>query len=204
MKVVIIGANGTIGREVARLAAERYEIVTAGRSHGDHRVDIASRESIERMYDAIGSFDALICAAGNARFRPLDQLSEADFTFSLENKLMGQVNLVRLGMGRIADGGSFTLTSGVLANEPTPGSAAISIVNAGVDAFARAAALELPRGLRINVVSPPWVSETLEKMGRDGSTGLPAADVARAYIESLEGKMSGQVLDARERAGARS
>jgi len=113
--------------------------------------------------------------------------------------LMGQVNIVRAGAGVVGDGGSFTLTSGILATRPTPGGAAISMVNAGVDAFARAAALELPRGIRINVVSPPWVSETLVAMGRDPSGGLPAADVARSYVESVEGKQTGGVITPKRR-----
>jgi len=110
-----------------------------------------------------------VCAAGKAAFAGLEDLTDAGFELSVSNKLMGQVNLVRLGLARVRDGGSFTLTSGVLAAEPTPGSAAISLVNAGVEAFARAAALEMPRGTRINVVSPPWVAETLQAMGRDPS-----------------------------------
>ena len=110
---------------------------------------------------------------------------------------MGQVNVVRAGMATIRDGGSFTLTSGVLSTEPMRGSAAISLVNAGLEGFARAAALEMPRGVRINVVSPPWVSETLEAMGRDADAGMPAAQVARAYVESVEGSENGEVLDAR-------
>jgi NAD(P)-dependent dehydrogenase (short-subunit alcohol dehydrogenase family) len=112
---------------------------------------------------------------------------------------MGQVNLVRYGTESVADGGSFTLTSGILATRPTPGGAAISLVNAGVDGFTRAAALELPRGQRINVVSPPWVAETLTAMGRDPSGGLPAADVARSYVESVEGKQTGAVITPKRR-----
>ena len=107
------------------------------------------------------------------------------------------MNVVRLGLPHLRDGGSFTLTSGVLAFEPMPGGAAISPVNAAVEAFAKAAALELPRGVRVNVVSPPWVSETLEAMGQDGSHGMPAAQVARAYAEAVEGTASGATLDAR-------
>jgi NAD(P)-dependent dehydrogenase (short-subunit alcohol dehydrogenase family) len=104
---------------------------------------------------------------------------------------------VRLGLESVSDGGSFTLTSGILAQEPAPGGAALSLVNAGLEGFTRAAALDLPRGVRINVVSPPWVSETLIAMGRDPAEGLPAATVARAYLASLEQDMQGQVLDVR-------
>ncbi len=197
MRVVIIGASGTIGRAVADALSARHEVVRVGRTRADYQVDLASKDSIERLYQAVSPFDAVISAAGQARFGSLETLTDSDFQISLSNKLMGQVNLVRLGLSCIRDRGSFTLTSGVLASEPMPGSAAISLVNAGLEGFVRAAALETPRGVRINVVSPPWVAETLEMMGRDRSAGLPAVIVAAAYVESLEGKQNGKTLDAR-------
>lgn len=140
-KVVVVGAGGTIGQPVVRALSARHEVVCVGRTRGDYQVDISSRDSIARLYEAIGDFDALVWAAGQAAFAGLEALTDADFELSVSNKLMGQVNLVRLGLACVRDGGSFTLTSGILAAEPTPGSAAISLVNAGVEAFARAAAL---------------------------------------------------------------
>jgi NAD(P)-dependent dehydrogenase (short-subunit alcohol dehydrogenase family) len=198
MRIVIVGATGTIGRAVLAALADRHEVIPVGKTRGDRRVDMESRDSIERLYSALGTVDAVVVAAGQARFGPLEKLADEDFRISLSSKLMGQVNLVRLGMGHVRDQGSFTLTSGVLANEPMPGSGAISLVNSGVEGFVRAAALEMPRGIRINAVSPPWVAETLAEMGRDPSGGMPAARVAAAYVESVEGKRSGQVLDARK------
>jgi NAD(P)-dependent dehydrogenase (short-subunit alcohol dehydrogenase family) len=111
---------------------------------------------------------------------------------------MGQANLVRIGLGHVADNGSITLTSGVLSREPIPGSAAISMANAGLEGFIRAAALESPRGIRINAVSPIWVSETLEAMGKDGSQGIPSDQTALAYKASVEGSDNGEVLDVRD------
>lgn len=198
MRVIVIGATGTIGKAVVEALADRHEIVRAGRHSGDHQVDIASRDSIERFFEAAGPFDALVSAAGDARFGALDTLTDEDFAFSLTNKLMGQVNLVRAGLRHVRDQGSFTLTSGLLARYPAQGSAAITLVNAGLEGFTRVAALEAPRGVRVNVVSPTWVRETLEAMGRDGSGGLPAATVARAYVESVEGARTGEILDVRE------
>jgi NAD(P)-dependent dehydrogenase (short-subunit alcohol dehydrogenase family) len=197
MRILVIGGTGTIGSAVVRLLSTEHEVVPVGGSSGALRVDIASAGSIRRLFGEAGRVDAVVSAAGQAAFRPLDQLTDDDFRFSLGHKLMGQVNLVRLGMEYVSDGGSFTLTSGVLAVEPMPGSAAISLVNAGLEGFARAAALEAPRGIRVNVVSPPWVSETLRAMGRDPSGGLPADTVALAYREAVTGIGNGEVLDAR-------
>lgn len=195
MRIILIGGAGTIGREVARALQGSHEVVTAGRKSGDLQVDIVSPESIEAMYRRSGSFDAVISAAGEARFGPLDDLGDDDFLFSFRNKLMGQANLVRIGRNYINDNGSFTLTSGILAREPMPGSSAVSMVNAGLEGFARAAQLELERGVRVNVVSPVWVQETLLAMGRTTAEGMPAALVARAYVASVTGTMKGAVLD---------
>lgn len=197
MKVVLMGASGTIGKAVAQALSERHQVIKVSRSSTEYSVDMASKDSIQQLFESIGPFDAVVSAAGQARFGPLEALTDEDFQFSLANKLMGQVNLVRVGLRYINDHGSFTLTSGVLANEPMPGSAAISLVNAGLEGFVRAAVLEAPRGIRINVVRPPWVSETLAAMGKDASTGMPAAQVAAAYVESVESQRTGEVIDAR-------
>ena len=138
--------------------------------------------------------DAVICAAGAAKFAPLESLTDEDFAFSLANKLMGQVNLVRCSVGHIAHAGSLTLTSGILSLHPVTGSAVVGIVNAGVEAFVRSAALELQGKARVNVVSPGWVSETLAAMGQAYSAGIPAAVVAQAYKRSLVEDITGQVI----------
>lgn len=194
MRIILVGATGTIGSAVYEQLADHHEVLKASRSGNDLTVDMASSASIQAMYQKAGKFDALVCTAGQARFAPLKDLSEGDYDFCLANKLMGQINLVRIGYDFIADQGSFTLTSGVLAQQPMAGSAAISLVNAGVEGFARAAALEMDRGIRVNVVSPPWVRETLEKMGRDPLPGMPAERVAHAYLKSVEGPVSGEVI----------
>ena len=199
MRILIVGATGTIGKAVAAAFGSKHELILASRSKAHERVDLSDAASIRALYKRVGRVDAVVSAAGEAAWKPLAQLEDKDFQFSVGSKLMGQVNLVRYGLDAVSDGGSFTLTSGILATRPTPGGAAISMVNAGVDAFARAAALELPRGLRANVVSPPWVSETLTAMGRDPAGGLPAADVARSYVESVEGKQTGAVITPKRR-----
>lgn len=197
MRVIVVGATGTIGSAVVAALSARHEVVAVGNKSGAIRVDLVSTESITRMLTAIGSFDALVCTAGRAAFGSLDELKDADFQLGLSNKLMGQVNLVRIGRQFANDRASFTLTSGLLSREPMKGSASISMVNAGIEGFARAAALELPRGIRINVVSPPWVTETLIARKMDPSIGLPAATVAQAYLAGVEGTATGQIIDPR-------
>jgi NAD(P)-dependent dehydrogenase (short-subunit alcohol dehydrogenase family) len=198
MRILVIGATGTIGQAIVQALKGRHEVLEASRSRGSLQVDITSKDSLLQLFRSVGPVDALISATGSAAFKPLTQLKDEDFQFSLGNKLMGQVNVARLGLEYVRDGGSITLTSGVLAQEPMPGTSAIALVNAALEGFARAAALELPRGVRINVVSPPWVNETLAARGMKGVPGIPAAQVARAYVESVEGKGNGQVLDARK------
>ncbi len=195
MRILVVGATGTIGSAVVAALSTGNQIVAASRKSREAPVDLADPTSIRALYRAVGKVDAVVCAAGLAKFAPLAQLSDEDFRFCLDNKLMGQVNLVRFGFDHLADRGSFTLTSGVLAHLPMPGSGAISLVNAGLEGFARAAALEAPRGIRVNVVSPPWVTETLIAYKMDPSQGLPAAVVARAYLRSVTGTETGAVIE---------
>jgi len=194
MRIALIGSTGTIGGAVADALGARYDVISIGHTRGDYRVDMASPPSIRALFTALGKVDAVVCTAGQAKFGPLALLTDSDFEVGLHNKLMGQVNIVRYGLEYVADGGTFTLTSGILARHPVSGSAAISLVNAGVEAFVRAAALELPRGLRINAVSPGWVSETLAAMGRNPSDGTPAAEVAKDYAASVEGSATGHIF----------
>lgn len=196
MKILLVGATGTIGKAAATALSPRHEVVAVSHRAGPIRVDLADKASIASLFQSVGRVDAVVSTAGAARFGALAALGDEDFAVSLANKLMGQVNLVRVGVASVADGGSFTLTSGVLSHTPMPGSAAISLVNAGLEGFARAAALELPRSIRINVVSPGWVRETLVAMKMDPATGTPASAVARFYVQSVEGNTTGTVLNA--------
>ncbi len=196
MKILVVGATGTIGAAVTQALEVRHEVLCASHARSALTVDLADPASIRRLYAKVGRLDAVVSAAGQAAFRPLLDLTDADFTLGLTNKLMGQVNLIRFGVEILADGGSFTLTSGTLSRQPMPGGAAISLVNAGLEGFVRAAALELPRGIRVNAVAPGWVRETLVAMKMDPGPGVPAVQVAQSYVRVVEGRMTGQVLDA--------
>ncbi len=198
MKVIVIGATGTIGKEVVNLLSSSHEVIRVTRRDGDFLADITSNESIDRLYRAVGPFDAVISAAGLVRFGSINDLTDEDYMLGLTSKLMGQVNLVRIGRKYINDHGSFTLTSGVLSQHPIPGSSSVSMVNAGLEGFVRAAALELPREVRINVVSPIFVKETAEALKWDIPQTMPAARVALSYKASLESRRNGEVLDVRD------
>lgn len=194
MKILLIGANGTIGSAIERELAPRHEIVRIGRKSGDFQVDISDRDSIGRMFEQTGHFDALICAAGNVTFKPLADMSDKDFALGLQDKLMGQVNLLLIGREFANDGASFTFTSGVINREPIRTGSSAALVNAALDGFVRAAAIELPRGLRVNSVSPTVVLEAMDKYAPyfRGFKPVAASDVALAYAKSVEGLHTGQ------------
>jgi NAD(P)-dependent dehydrogenase (short-subunit alcohol dehydrogenase family) len=195
MKIIVIGATGTIGSEVAKaLSLKKHEVVRASRK-GDVKVNLDDSASVRAMFEKIRDVDAVISCAGNAAFKPFADLTDADYELGLRSKLMGQVSLARIAKDHIHDGGSITLTTGVLAMRPMLGSASVSMVNAGVEGFVRAAALEMPRKIRINVISPPWVKETMIKLGMDPTPGLASAEVAKAYVAVVEGSYQGKILD---------
>jgi len=198
MKVLLVGATGTIGQKVQERLANTHEVVTAGHRGGEYQVDIADKASIEALFAQVGEVDAIISTAGAAAFAPLRDLTDEQFSLAWTNKLMGQINLLRVGRAHIRPGGVVLLTSGMLAGEPMPGSAVVSAANGALNAFVKAAALELGEGIRINAISPIFVKETMEMMGMDSASGMSAADTAKAYQAALEGSMSGKVIDVRE------
>lgn len=195
MKIILVGASGTIGKAVDAELNSRHEIVRVNRSSGDFKVDIADPKSIERLYGQIGSFDALVSTAGSVHFGPFEQFTPEQFEVGLRDKLMGQVNLVTFGLKYIRDGGSFTLTSGLLNDDPIREGVSAAMVNGGLEGFVRGAAIVLPRGLRINVVSPTVVEESLPAYGPyfRGTKAVPASEAALGYAKSVEGAQTGRV-----------
>ena len=197
MRIVVIGATGTIGKAVADALSPRHEVVRVSR-HGPVKADLEDAASLRSLFATVKEVDAVVGCAGAATFKPLAQLTDADFELGLRSKLMGQVNLTRIAVDHLRHGGSITLTGGVLAHEPMPGGSAISLVNAALEGFVLGAAVELPRGLRLNLVSPPWMTETLEALKMDVTGGMPASACARAYLAAIEGRQQGETLDARK------
>jgi len=185
MKIILIGATGTIGKKVHERLRE------------NHQVDISDKASIQRLFDQVGQADAVISTTGLSAFGALDELTDEQFSLGWNNKLMGQINILRIGQPYIRKGGVILLTSGMLANEPMPGSASTSAANGALNSFVKAASLELGDKLRINAVSPVFVKETMEMMGMDSAGGMSATDTSKAYQAALEGSMTGEVVDVR-------
>ncbi|HEY4292742.1 short chain dehydrogenase [Luteibacter sp.] len=195
MKILLVGAGGTLGQAVATELGVRHDIVRAGRSLGDVRVDLRDAASVEAMFRDVGDLDAVVCAAGKVPFAPLADFTEAKYLEGLQDKLMGQLRLVHAGTSRLRDGGSFTLITGILTEQPIVAGACASMVNGAVEAFVRAAAIELPRGIRINAVSPNVLVESMESYGPffRGVEAVPVARAALAFSRSVEGRQTGQV-----------
>jgi NAD(P)-dependent dehydrogenase (short-subunit alcohol dehydrogenase family) len=195
MKIILIGASGTIGRAIDAALGTRHEVVRASRGSGDVQVDIADPQSIERLYEQVGAFDAVICATGSVHFGPFETFTAEQFDVGLRNKLMGQVNLVMMALSHIRDHGSFTLTSGLLNDDPIREGISAAMVNGGLEGFVRTAAVVLPRGLRINIVSPTVIEESLPAYGAffPGTKAVPASEAALGYVKSVEGAQTGRV-----------
>jgi len=165
VRIIVVGGAGTIGAAVVELLSARHDVVVAGRQSGDVEVDISSRDSVRSMYRRIGSFDALACAAGEAHFGPFETATEDELALGVHSKLLGQMRLVLLGRSLISEGGSFTLISGYIFDDPIPEATSFAVANGGVEGFVRAAALRLERRARINADSPGMAKGSFEQFG---------------------------------------
>jgi NAD(P)-dependent dehydrogenase (short-subunit alcohol dehydrogenase family) len=195
MKIAVIGATGTVGQAVCTELKARHEVFEIGATRGAHRVDLLDAASVTKLFESIGKVDAIVATAGHVHFGPLVDMTTAQFRRGLDDKLMGQVNLVLNARDYLNDGGSFTLTSGIIGDAPILQGANAAAVNGAIEGFVRGAAIELPRGLRINVVSPTMLEEARETFGPffRGFEAASGARVALAYSRSVEGAETGRI-----------
>jgi NAD(P)-dependent dehydrogenase (short-subunit alcohol dehydrogenase family) len=180
-RILMVGATGTVGRALVRQIASRHEIISVGRTRGDYQIDITDSASIEALFDRVGKVDAIVSVTGDLHFGPLAQMSTDQFRIGLNSKLMGQVALALIGQHFLTDGGSITLTGGTVSDEPIKFGANASTVNAALEGFVRGAAVELPRGIRINVVSPSVLQESMSSFG-PFFPGIEAVPGSRARL----------------------
>ena len=196
MKILIIGGKGTIGSKVSAHFSKKHEVIIAGRNSGDVQVDMADSASIKRMFEAVGKMDAMVCTAGEAKWATFDSMTEEDFYIGIKSKLMGQVNLVRIGKDYINPGGSFTLSTGILADHPVLLTTSPAMVNGAIHSFVKAASLELENGIRINVVSSGLVEDAVDHYEAyfPGHNPIPMKKVVNGFVKSVEGAGNGEII----------
>ena len=193
MKVLVIGSGHVGGAAVEALQARDHLVIVASRT-GEPSVDAREPSSIEALFGAIGTVDAIVTALGSAPFKPLSDLSRDDYIAGFFGKVVTQLDVARIGTPFLTDGGSITLTTGVLAREPIRTGAASTLANGALEAYVMAAAVELPRGLRINAISPTVLVESpAYHPSFPGFTQVSAAAVGQAYVKAVEGVQTGQV-----------
>ncbi len=196
MKIILVGGTGTIGKKLVDEFSIRHEVITASRNNSAFKIDLTDRESIVNMYEQTGPFDAVVVTAGSAYFGPFNQMTEDDFYVGIKSKMMGQINLVMVGKEYINSKGSFTLTTGILSDEPIKNGLGLSVANGAINAFVMAAAPELEREIRLNVVSPGMVEDAAEKYGPFFPGHMPVSmeRTTKGYVKSVEGIITGQVI----------
>ncbi|MGF1911507.1 short chain dehydrogenase [Vibrio kasasachensis] len=196
MRIMVVGATGTIGKAIVENLGLHHTVIKVGNTKGDHHVDINSSQSIKDLFKAVGKVDAIVSATGNLHFGPLAEMTAEDFNLGLQDKLLGQVNLVLIGQHYLNDGGSITLNSGIVSAYPIIGGVNATSVNAAIEGFVLGASIELKDGQRINAVCPSVVTESLDTYGAffPGYESVPVSRVANAYQRSVEGPLTGQVF----------
>jgi len=196
MKIIIVGASGDIGKAACDELGKRHELIRVGRSSGDIRVDMSDRASIDAMYAQVGPIDAVVSAAGEVQFCAFEEHTEETLMYGLQHKVMGQINLVMAGLKTVVEGGSFTLTSGVLDRDPIRMGVGAATANGALAGFVTGAAIEMPRRQRVNVVSPGLLDVSVSRYGEwfPGHNPVSSERVGRAYAKSVEGAITGQVI----------
>jgi NAD(P)-dependent dehydrogenase (short-subunit alcohol dehydrogenase family) len=194
-KVLVIGSTGLLGSNISAALKDKAEVIgTSFSERAQFKTDISDPNSLKQLFRQIGKVDAIICAAGMVEFASWEKASDEKWEHGIKNKLMGQINVVRFGSPCVRDGGAITLTTGALAQYPVPGSAIVSMVNSSVEGFVRAAGVELGNRVRVNAVSPGWIAETMNAMGMDPATGLPAAKVAEYFLDQINHGAAGSIV----------
>ncbi|KQX13541.1 short chain dehydrogenase [Flavobacterium sp. Root420] len=195
MKIIIIGATGTMGKYLSTAFEKEHEIIRVGSGNGDFQVDITAVESIENLFRQVGSFDALISTAGPTHVGPWKKMTDKEFRKGIEGKMMGQINLVLIGQHYINPKGSFTLITGGLTYEPQLNFANASAANGAVESFIRAAAIELDNGIRINAVSPTVIEDSPQYFSYfPGEIPVTMKQLEYGFRKSVFGANTGQII----------
>ena len=192
MKIAIFGASGKIGKGVVDTLAS-HTLIKIGRTSGDLHLNYTDAGAVKNAFDQTDRLDAVIvCVGGDSQFKHVSELTDEDFRFGSERKLVAQFRIARLAAEVLNDNGSITLTSGFLTDYPNPYSLATGPFNSAINTFVIQYSTMLSRGLRINVVSPaPVVSADQVQKGV-----ISPEQVATYYQRSVEGNETGIVYRA--------
>jgi len=196
MKIIIVGATGTVGKTAVDALSGRHEIIRVGRTSGDVHMDIEDTDSIRAMYQQVGKVDAVVSAIGQVYFGAADEMTSEQFMQGINLKLLPQVNLVLEGFDYVNDGGSFTITSGVTNRDPIRSGSCAAATNGALDGFVKGAAVDMPRGIRINAVSPEVLEACRAKYDGffHGHVHVSNQAVGLAFSKAVEGCLTGQIF----------
>lgn len=195
MKIIIVGATGTMGKHLVKTFGEEHEVIKVGSRGGDYKVDITSSDAVENFFRQVGAFDALISTAGPTYVGPWKSMTTREFRKGVEGKMMGQINLVLIGQHYINPKGSFTLIAGALTQEPQLNFANASAANGAIEGFVRAAAIELDKGIRINAVSPTVIEDSPQYFPYfPGEIPVTMKQLEYGFRKSVFGANTGQVI----------
>ncbi|WP_111493738.1 short chain dehydrogenase [Marinobacter bohaiensis] len=197
MKIVLVGVNGAIGQAVQRHLGERHTIIGASRTNAELKIDMTDSQSIRSAFESVGNFDALIVAAGAVAFNTFPAMTDDEWQLGLDSKLMGQVKLAQIALDYLNPHGSITLTSGVTSKESIAMGASSSMANSALESFVRAASTELPNHLRMNIVNPTVLEESVGQYGEYflGFEPVSSTSVGYAYQRSVEGVENGRTYE---------
>jgi NAD(P)-dependent dehydrogenase (short-subunit alcohol dehydrogenase family) len=195
--IVLIGATGKMG-QAALSGLGRHRVITASRSGNgcDYKVDITDTSSIQSLFEKVGDFDAVVNTVGVCEYADFVDMTEEQWMATVLSKMMGQINVVRIGQKFIADRGSFTLITGILNVKPIPMAIADATTSGAIDTFVRCVALEMPRGIRINAINPTVLEEAWDDYGEmmAGFEPVPGRLVGKAFERAVDGFLNGEVL----------
>jgi NAD(P)-dependent dehydrogenase (short-subunit alcohol dehydrogenase family) len=196
MRILVAGANGTVGKAAISGFSNDHEIIRAGRTSGDVKVDVMDEASVAAMYKSVGKIDAVVACTGHSHFGPVDKMTPKQFVDGLKDKVMGQINLVLIGLSYVNDAGSFTLTSGILSRDPVRQGSNAAACDGALDAFVIGAAIEMPRGIRINAVSPGLLEDAAQRYDGffPGHDAVSSRRVGLAFAKCVEGAITGQIV----------
>lgn len=198
MKIVVIGGPGVVGTGIVNLLKKEHEVISVGKSRGDYQADLLQPDTIENLFETIGTVDGIISTIGDGTMAPLIELEAKNFLAAFNSKLVANINLLQAAKRHLNTEGFILFTSGIASMEPIPGSATLSVACAAIEAVVRSSAIENTNGIRINAVSPTMIKETMELFGMDSSTGISSANTALVFKHLIDSKASGVIADVRE------